>query len=807
MRKVALLAALSATVVTAGTRVVDTMRYADGRLASGWLTISWPSFSVGGASYATGVRRHQVVNGVLDVDLVPVDAAAPSGILYTVRVAMENAPTATEYWYIPTSPTIITLAAARVVSPTIDTDLLALAALNCMNGEIIKRTSGVWACGADAGGITGASNLGGGTAWFKQLSGTTLQFHTAAATAPVTVSLASDVVTIACPTCEVTTARGAVSGYAPLDASMLLPLANMPVVTPTKGGTGANLTATAGRFLRGDGSVFGLSALAAAGSGACSAGQYVTAGNDNAAPTCAQVGYGQLSGVPSTFAPAAHASAHQHGGADQVATATPSNNAIPKASGTGTLAAGWLLGAAASTELPIDGTILVRSGGVAKSAYFGSFLQFSSDHVVHWKDGTNAQAGAVDTQLYRNGVSTLKLGDGSAGTGTLVANLNGNATTASELAIPPAPGEGISISGTTALTISVDTATVPQFSTGAGAPSANCTAGRVFYLDTTNTRFFRCSGTNVWTEVARISSGSGAPASGACDAAAEEGTIYYRTDNTSGAAGHYGCAETGASSWAWVLLGGGVTGTANEITVSSGVASIAATFDISGKTSTKSVKTGTAAPGTCAVGELFYDTDAAAGSNFFGCTATNVWTLQGGGGVSTITAAPAAIIPLHWPTSTGTGAVTTVANRVFLVPFTITGPMRVGRINLEVTTPYAAGGNAVMGIYNAACNTLLASGAVTTAWESIGVKSLAFAATADLTAGGYFLALASDSTTLQMRIYSSLSTVIPIWHADSVSLSSIGYATNTATGGSTLPATCGGITEQNWNIPLTVIKP
>lgn len=45
---------------------------------------------------------------------------------------------------------------------------------------------------------------------------------------------------------------------------------------------------------------------------------------------------------PSTFAPSAHASSHQHGGSDEVATATPGANAIPKAGAGGTLANGWL---------------------------------------------------------------------------------------------------------------------------------------------------------------------------------------------------------------------------------------------------------------------------------------------------------------------------------------------------------------------------------------------------------------------------------------------------------------------------------
>jgi hypothetical protein len=70
-----------------------------------------------------------------------------------------------------------------------------------------------------------------------------------------------------------------------------------------------------------------------------------------------------------------------------------------------------------------------------------------------------------------------------------------------------------------------------------------------------------------------------------------------------------------------------ITGTANELTATNGdgvsgnpTLAIASTFDISGKTSTKPVKTGLTAPATCSIGELFYDTDATAGQNLFGCS-------------------------------------------------------------------------------------------------------------------------------------------------------------------------------------------
>src|SRR3990167_6271513 len=57
---------------------------------------------------------------------------------------------------------------------------------------------------------------------------------------------------------------------------------------PANGGTGANNTATAGRYLRGDGTNFLTSAVAASGAGSCT-NQFVRATNDNAVPTCASV--------------------------------------------------------------------------------------------------------------------------------------------------------------------------------------------------------------------------------------------------------------------------------------------------------------------------------------------------------------------------------------------------------------------------------------------------------------------------------------------------------------------------------------
>jgi hypothetical protein len=58
--------------------------------------------------------------------------------------------------------------------------------------------------------------------------------------------------------------------------------------------------------------------------------------------------------------------------------------------------------------------------------------------------------------------------------------------------------------------------------------------------------------------------------------------------------------------------------------------------DFSTFTFTRPMTVGTALPATCSVGQLFFNSAAAAGVNLYACTATNVWSLEagssGGGG-------------------------------------------------------------------------------------------------------------------------------------------------------------------------------
>jgi len=53
--------------------------------------------------------------------------------------------------------------------------------------------------------------------------------------------------------------------------------------------------------------------------------------------------------------------------------------------------------------------------------------------------------------------------------------------------------------------------------------------------------------------------------------------------------------------------------------------------DFSGAISTRSMKVGNSLPATCVTGELFFNTIVPAGSNVYGCTSTNVWSVQATG--------------------------------------------------------------------------------------------------------------------------------------------------------------------------------
>jgi hypothetical protein len=95
-------------------------------------------------------------------------------------------------------------------------------------------------------------------------------------------------------------------------------------------------------------------------------------------------------------------------------------------------------------------------------------------------------------------------------------------------------------------------------------------------------------------------------------------------------------------------------------TLINGGRTVLGAIDNSGATTTKPSKTGTAPPGTCAVGETFIDTDAPSSAQFLVCTATNTWT------------APAAIRSFGITIDGGGSVITTGVKGDIEVPFACT---------------------------------------------------------------------------------------------------------------------------------------
>ena len=82
----------------------------------------------------------------------------------------------------------------------------------------------------------------------------------------------------------------------------------------------------------------------------------------------------------------------------------------------------------------------------------------------------------------------------------------------------------------------------------------------------------------------------------------------------------------------------------------------APTLDAAVLTTSVLLPNGTATPGTCSVGMLYFDTNETAGLNLYGCTASNTWTLLGDGGGGGGAVATDAIWDAAGDLAVGTGA-------------------------------------------------------------------------------------------------------------------------------------------------------
>ena len=127
------------------------------------------------------------------------------------------------------------------------------------------------------------------------------------------------------------------------------------------------------------------------------------------------------------------------------------------------------------------------------------------------------------------------------------------------------------------------------------------------------------------------------PRSTTLPATCNVGEQYFDTDATAGQ-NLYGCTAANT----WTLLGDGGGGGGGDVTAA-GNNTYTGTNDFSG--AELELPNSTTLPATCNVGETYFDSDATAGENLYGCTAANTWSVLGGNTANKVTKTIAASEP------------------------------------------------------------------------------------------------------------------------------------------------------------------
>jgi hypothetical protein len=222
-------------------------------------------------------------------------------------------------------------------------------------------------------------------------------------------------------------------------------------------------------------SLFGRTGIVAAAAGDYTTAQVTESGNLYFTPAraLAAVTWSTLTGKPSTYAPSAHAASHQAGGSDEIATATPAANAIPKAGASGKLAGDWLPSPAASSlggvraidcsgtgyvqKINADGSVSCAApaggGGSIKTAivFDGATGTLADGSSVSWSCGSGSAAQCTAVWTVPDGVTWVRSvvwSGGGGGNGSVVAsrsNAGGGGGGYADVMCPVTPGSTVSV--------------------------------------------------------------------------------------------------------------------------------------------------------------------------------------------------------------------------------------------------------------------------------------------------------------------------------------------------------------------------
>jgi hypothetical protein len=123
----------------AKTTIADTLYNADGSLASGRVTIAWPTFVIGTCQVIAGQTTVTVANGAFSAQLYPNTTAVPVGTSYRVTFALKSGRVTTEYWVVPASAVPVALATVRAPSVPVPAMMLGEAQVTNLVSDLAKK--------------------------------------------------------------------------------------------------------------------------------------------------------------------------------------------------------------------------------------------------------------------------------------------------------------------------------------------------------------------------------------------------------------------------------------------------------------------------------------------------------------------------------------------------------------------------------------------------------------------------------------------------------------------------------------------
>ncbi len=589
----------------AKTTISDVVYRADGTPAAGTLLITWPAFTTfDGKAVAAGNKSLVLgAGGTLTVQLVPNAGATPEGTYYKVVLKLSDGTTSNEYWTVPaTSPTNVAAIRASIVPSSVAAQLASRSYVDAALSSAVLRTGDQTVAGVKS-----------------------------FAASPVVPDPSQGT-------------QAANKDY--VDFAVANGGSGSSVLSLVKGGT-ARTTWISGRCVRvsDDGTKLEPSSSDCGGGNATS-----LAGNTWAAPaaigsTTPNTGAFTLGtfGTPSTL--------DSNLTQTYVIGNTNQNVFVPHVS-TGTGADGYQVSSYFVTQNDCADTGCYVFGTLHSSAEKGN-ANFVSG-VESYGLSRPRTGKAIGTAA---GIDAgVQVGDGTGlatGTTNIAATFNefGQWRTTGTLHY----SYGLNLINHAGLGDTRNAAVnIADQGTGSNDYSIYSAGGKNYL------------GGQLQTAVASRLTEVAAPSSPSSGFGAEwyDSTDHRLHDkNPSGVIGTTVVADSGASNnFLTAISAAGVISKAqpafSNLSGQATTAQLPSTIDFTGKTSTAPNKTGTSPPGTCTVGDTFFDSDATAGQNVYGCTSTNTWTLQGdgagggGGGSGTINSGVTNIIPKYTASTT-----------------------------------------------------------------------------------------------------------------------------------------------------------